>query len=210
LRLVGYPSCWTVQSSPTPDFANALEVVVAKQFEECADCLAATVCKCTKVTSLLTTGDASFTYEDCFDNLHTITLGAGESSAKFCSSRFASISLTDFQVKFTGECVDDPNTTNNKVCPVDIKGRLIKPGYKAPICNADRFERVTCETAEVLYKQVLQQRYGISNCCPEDDENLILKKEVIDLEALNDPDFDCPLPTVNPQSTDCSSGNCIS
>lgn len=210
LRLVGYPSCWTVQSSPTPDFANALEVVVGKEFEECTDCLAATVCKCTKVTSLLTTGDASFTYEDCFDNLHTITLGAGESSAKFCSSRFASISLTDFQVKFTGECVDDPSATNNKVCPVDIKGRLIKPGYKSPICNVDRFERVTCETAEVLYKQVLQQRYGISNCCPEDDENLILKKEVIDLEALNDPDFDCPLPTVNPQSTDCSSGDCIS
>jgi len=210
LRLVGYPSCWSIQTSPTPDFENALDIVVAKQFEECADCLAATVCKCTRVTSLLTTGDASFTYIDCFDNSHTVTLGAGESSAKFCSSRFTNISLTNFKVKYTGECVDDPSTTNNKTCPVDIKGRLIRPGYKAPVANADKFERVTCETAEVLYKQVLQQRYGISNCCPEDDENLILKKEVIDLEALNDPDFDCPLPSACCAPSQCSCGNCIS
>ena len=210
LRLVGYPSCWSIQTSPTPDFENALEIVVAKQFEECTECLAITLCKCTKVTSLLTTEDAAFTYADCFDNLHTVTLGAGESSSKFCSSRFTNISLTNFEVKYTGECVDDPNTTDNKVCPVDVKGRLIKPGYKTPIANADKFERITCATAEVLYKQVLQQRYGISNCCPEDDENLILKKEVIDLEALNDPNFNCPLLSASCTASQCSCGNCIS
>jgi hypothetical protein len=209
LRLVGYPSCWTVQSSPTPDFANALEVVVSKQFEECTDCLAATACKCTRVTSLLTEGEASFTYIDCFDNSHTVTLEAEEISAKFCSSRFTNISSDDFEVKYTGECIDNPNATNSKVCPVDIKGRFIKPGYKAPTSNPDRFERITCETAEVLYKQVLQQRYGISNCCPEEDENFIIKKELIDLESLNDPEFDCPLPSCCAPA-ECGCTNCIS
>jgi hypothetical protein len=42
-----------------------------------------------------------------------------------------------------------------------------------------------------MYKQVLQLRYGISNCCPEEDEQYIIQKELIDLAALNDPAYPC-------------------
>lgn len=209
VKLVGYQSCWTVSPSPTPDFANALEVVVAKEFEECDECLAAATCKCTKVTSLLTDEEASFTYVDCFDNSHTITVSAGESTSKFCLGKFTNISTSSFSIKYSGECVEDPLNVSSKVCPVEIKGRLIKPGYKTPITDSNKFERITCETAEILYKQVLQQRYGISNCCPEEDENFIIKKELIDLESLNDPEFDCPLPSCCAPA-ECGCTNCIS
>lgn len=209
IKLVGYQGCWTVSPSPAPDFANALEVVVAKEFEECDECLAAATCKCTKVTSLLTDDEASFTYVDCFDKSYTVTVSAGESTLKFCLGKFTNISTSSFSIKYSGECVEDPLNVNNKVCPVEIKGRLIKPGYKTPITNSNKFERITCETAEILYKQVLQQRYGISNCCPEEDENFIIKKELIDLESLNDPEFDCPLPSCCAPA-ECGCTNCIS
>jgi hypothetical protein len=39
-----------------------------------------------------------------------------------------------------------------------------------------------------MYKQVLQLRYGISNCCPEEDERYIIQKELIDLQAMIPPD----------------------
>jgi hypothetical protein len=42
-----------------------------------------------------------------------------------------------------------------------------------------------------MYKQVLELRYGISNCCPEEDEQYIIQKELIDLAALNDPTYPC-------------------
>jgi hypothetical protein len=209
IKLVGYQGCWTVSPSPAPDFANALEVVVAKEFEECDECLAVATCKCTKVTSLLTDDEASFTYVDCFDKSYTVTVSAGESTLKFCLGKFTNISTSSFSIKYSGECVEDPLNVNNKVCPVEIKGRLIKPGYKTPITNSNKFERITCETAEILYKQVLQQRYGISNCCPEEDENFIIKKELIDLESLNDPEFDCPLPSCCAPA-ECGCTNCIS
>ena len=42
-----------------------------------------------------------------------------------------------------------------------------------------------------MYKQVLELRYGISNCCPEEDVQYIVQKELIDLAALNDPTYPC-------------------
>jgi hypothetical protein len=44
-----------------------------------------------------------------------------------------------------------------------------------------------------MYKSVLEKRYGISNCCPEDDEKWLMKKELIDLQALKSPDHIIPI-----------------
>jgi len=48
-----------------------------------------------------------------------------------------------------------------------------------------------------MYKQVLQLRYGISNCCPEEDERYIIQKELIDLQAMIPPN-ETPVPPVPP------------
>ena len=37
----------------------------------------------------------------------------------------------------------------------------------------------------------MRLRYGLTNCCPEDDEKWLIKKELIDLDALRDPDYIC-------------------
>ena len=42
-----------------------------------------------------------------------------------------------------------------------------------------------------MYKKALESRYGISNCCPEEDEKWLIKKELIELQALTDPDYPC-------------------
>ena len=69
--------------------------------------------------------------------------------------------------------------------------RKVKPGYNTPICSASKYDKITCNFADILYKKALELRYGISNCCPEEDEKWLIKKELIELQALTDPDYPC-------------------
>ena len=69
--------------------------------------------------------------------------------------------------------------------------RKVKPGYNTPICSADKYDKITCNFADIAYKKVLELRYGISNCCPEEDEKWLIKKELIELQALTDPNYTC-------------------
>jgi hypothetical protein len=90
---------------------------------------------------------------------------------------------------FYGEC-------NNGVCPpVVYPKRSLKPGYNTPSCSTRRYEEISCRAAEAMYKQVLTLRYGISNCCPEDDLKYLIQKELIDLKALVNPDYICATPS---------------
>lgn len=69
--------------------------------------------------------------------------------------------------------------------------RKVKPGYNTPICSSQKYDKITCNFAEIAYKEALALRYGISNCCPELDEKWLISKELIELQALNDPQFSC-------------------
>ena len=105
---------------------------------------------------------------------------------------------TDYFETF-GECqhgVCPPRTFPNK--------RVITPGYNTPICTPEKYDMITCNFADVMYKMVLEKRYGITNCCPEDDHKWMVKKELIDLQALKDPDYKCSECDCN----DHSSNNC--
>ena len=88
--------------------------------------------------------------------------------------------LTDCEPLYEGFCV--------QYFPND---RKVKPGYNTPICSADKYDKITCKFAEIAYKNVLELRYGISNCCPEEDVKWLIKKELIELQALTDPNYTC-------------------
>jgi hypothetical protein len=69
--------------------------------------------------------------------------------------------------------------------------RKVKPGYNTPICSADKYDKITCNAADIMYKKVLELRYGISDCCPEENEKWLISKELIELQALTDPNYTC-------------------
>jgi hypothetical protein len=90
-----------------------------------------------------------------------------------------------YTIEYFGNCI-------NGVCPPrKNKQKSVTPGYNTPGCEAWKYEEISCRAAEAMYKQVLELRYGISNCCPEEDERYIVQKELIDLAALNDPAYPC-------------------
>ena len=90
-----------------------------------------------------------------------------------------------YTIEYFGNCI-------NGVCPpIKNKQKSVTPGYNTPGCEAWKYEEISCRAADAMYKQVLELRYGISNCCPEEDEQYIVQKELIDLAALNDPTYPC-------------------
>jgi hypothetical protein len=81
---------------------------------------------------------------------------------------------------------------DNGVCPSPVYlKRTVRPGYNTPTCSIEKYELISCKAAEALYKNVLTLRYGISNCCPEEDEEWLVKYELIELASLYNPDYPC-------------------
>lgn len=102
----------------------------------------------------------------------------------------ATVSTVEFlyTIEEFGECI-------NGTCPPrKYTKKSVRPGYNTPACETWKYEEISCRAAEALYKHVLTLRYGISNCCPEDDEQYIIQKELVDLQALIPPAKITPAP----------------
>jgi hypothetical protein len=84
-----------------------------------------------------------------------------------------------------GNCIDG-------VCPRPVfPKRKVKPGYDSPTCTPEKYEKIVCSFSEWMYKDVMEKRYGISNCCPDELMKWEIKKEILDLEVLVNPDYVC-------------------
>ena len=182
-------TCWSVSITLNP--TNAGEVVFTDvEYVSCSACLLTLPCICITVRNDSTTSK-EYRYYDCSLNVEFFTLLPGETSEKFCIRAWAIYYPTTDYIESFGDCTQatdaDPWT-----CPATIyPRRFIRPGYYVPTCSIEKFEKITCKAAEAMYKKVLEQRYGISNCCPEDDIKWLIKKELIDLAGLVDPNYIC-------------------
>ena len=107
------------------------------------------------------------------------------------SNKAGSIVVPGGLISFVADCPDLPVTKYAHCVQHFPNKRKVKPGYNTPICSADKYDKITCNFADIAYKKVLELRYGISNCCPEEDEKWLIKKELIELQALTDPDYKC-------------------
>jgi hypothetical protein len=177
------PGCWIVTETSEP--INPTTVTQLKSYDDCVACQSVVPCVCSTLRN--DTGEAtSFAYLDCTGiSLDTGIIKPGETSEKYCLSEWLGKAPLQNYIEYFGNCI-------NGVCPpVVYPKRKVKPGYSVPTCDIEKYEKITCRSSEILYKQVIRLRYGISNCCPEDDEKWLIKKELIDLDALRDPDYIC-------------------
>jgi len=182
IKISFYPEkCWTV--SVTDDNTSDDLVILTDTFTTCEECLPVVTCDCTivKNTSLAA---KEFQYVDCDDVLQGITLQAGQSTPKICAKEWIfPDGWTDVTcIQNFGECVDN-------ICPPPaIPFRKIKPGYNTPGCTIEYYERVTCKFADLMYNEVMQKRYGVSPCCPEDEFYKIhIKQQLLEMKAITDP-----------------------
>jgi hypothetical protein len=196
-------TCWRVSVATTSVGAGILGNISAN-FDTCIDCLTSFPCICSRITNQANVSN-NYDYLDCDGVVQTITILSGERSDRICMAHWLSSYPTDY-VEYFGDCslIADLYTCP----PVIYPKRSLKPGYNTPACEIWKYEQISCMAAEALYKQVLELRYGITNCCPDDDQKYIIQKELIDLKALVNPDYICSAPSCGCNSGCSCSGSC--
>lgn len=201
INIKGCDTCFTIRETDTP--VNPGMVTVTNSFVDCIACTPPLPCLCNRITNY-STEDQDYQYINCNDETVNLKLTPGQTSGKICLKTWLLDHPDTDNLEVFGECTDlqDPKFTWE--CPETRPKRKIKPGYSVPTCDIEKWEKITCQSSEILYKEVMRLRYGISNCCPEDDEKWLVKKELIDLAALVDPDYICkPV-----QSCGCAPSSC--
>jgi hypothetical protein len=196
--------CWTVSVSATSANAGILGDVL-NDFNACLECLTSFPCVCSRVTNHDATGHV-YDYLDCDGIVQSITVNPGESSDRICMAYWLSSYSTDY-VQYFGDCIPDPGFGDVYICPpVIYPTRPVIPGYNTPSCDVEKWEKITCKSSEILYKSVLKGRYGISNCCDEPTDKWLIKKELIDLAALVDPNYLCTISSCGCPTSTCGCG----
>jgi hypothetical protein len=196
IKIKGCDSCFTVLEE-TREPVNPGIVEVTETFETCPECAPPPPCLCSRRTNYSTTAK-EYQYIDCNGNESAvITLQPNESTGKLCVGEWRVFYPETDNLEVFGNCLLP--STFNWVCPITTPVKKVKPGYSTPSCDIEKYEKITCKSSEIYYKQVMRRRYGISNCCPEEEEKWLVKKELIDLDALRDPDYIC-----TPVTTCCS------
>jgi len=203
IKLTFYPdTCWTVEET-TINSSDDL-VIISTEFADCQECSLDYPCLCCTVTNN-SEFTQTFTYRDCDGNTegNDIILEPGEVSDKHCVLKWLFPEpwslpkiITDY-----GECVDGK-------CPVILIFRGVRPGYNSPSCSIQYYERITCAYAEILYRDVIAQRYGITPCCSEEEiYRLDIKFQLLELQAINNPDYLCaPFNPCCQRDIDCGCG----
>ena len=192
-------TCWTVNATNDPTDAGI--VIPEVEYEDCPECLLTFPCICTTVRNDSTTLK-EYRYYDCNLDVQFFSLAPGAKSDRFCMRVWAIYFPETDYIETFGNCSEV--TEDVWECPAIVyPRRSVQPGYNTPACTIAKYEKISCKSAEVYYKQVLYRRYGISNCCADDTDKWLIKKELIDLDALRDPDYECTV--VNPCCPNTSS-----
>jgi len=196
--------CWSV--SETDITTSSSDVYIDQEFVNCPTCLANVLpAKCVTFTNT-SSQEEDFEVLTISGTSSKLTVAGNTTTSKACYldwSVVSSIVVTEYGNCIDGTCPPLPTKPRRKVTP----------GYNTPACTAEYYEKVECTFSEWMYKDVLEKRYGISNCCPADLMRWEIKHEMLMLDALINPDYTC-VPPVNcgcaqPTTCNCScnSGN---
>ena len=201
VKIEGCDDCFTVTLyNNIVEPANSQDVVVSSDFEDCVTCRNV-VPRCSTVFNTNVTDEIYSFINANGDVEQTALVKSGQSSLRYCVQRWVEVKLQAGIFNFYGDCtVFETDRVKTGFCvqyfPND---RKVKPGYNTPICSAEKYDKITCNFADIAYKKALELRYGISDCCPEGNEKWLVKKELIELQALTDPNYTC-----DPLTTCCS------
>lgn len=187
-------ACYLVDySDECPEDPVLLPGTFIACFETCEACLPK--CVCTRAVN-----NASFSkqlsYIDCNNQLQQTSenVQSGKSSLKYCVTQWADVDVSE--VLNFGECQDE-------MCPETIyPKKFIAPGYDTPSCSPSKYEKIVCKYAELKYTETMNKRYGLNIQCNEEDlVTSTIKFELLQMQILNDPDYEC---VANKQINNCN------
>ena len=176
--------CWEVQVNDTCN--NSVEITIFDEYSTCADCSA----RCFLLTNCADPSDYILTSTDLEFYLYKVI------KLDSCGNRCYFVTRSSL----CNEAMPiGPIAATYNDCPTCIgfdtaepallNPRRIKPGYYTPACPTELTEKINCNFGEQAYRKMLKVRYGISTCCEEDLEKWTIKKQILDLRSIYDPNL---------------------
>lgn len=176
-------NCWTVVQKLDNYIDNVFVICleITDCFSNCDSCLPSV--KCTRAINQSNVR-RTLSYRDFEGNIQETKeiVGIGKTSKKYCVLEWLS---SDIEVIEFGDCI------NNECPEIPRPKPFVAPGYNSPICTTDQYERIVCRYSENKYRELMDKRFGIENCCPDDSISNDIKYELIHLQILEDPNYEC-------------------
>lgn len=184
-ELTGYKNCFTVELSQDCTQVIQIDTTDAVLFADCESCLPVyyTLTNCADPEDVINTSTDFGAYVGQVVNL--------SNCGKNCYTVSTSTSCTIYPA------TDNTVTNSFDTCelcsyvppvPKELKKRSVKPGYDTPACSPEYYYRTTCGYASAVYDEMVKARYGITICCERDINYWDVKKEILDLQSILDPD----------------------
>jgi hypothetical protein len=85
---------------------------------------------------------------------------------------------------------DGPPVELGEAC--ETRPRFAEPGFSTKYCNPQQVVDINCKFGDSVYALFKRMRYGIQTCCEYDLDKIEIKKDLMDLGALYDPDLCTP------------------
>lgn len=183
IQITGNPTCWQV-SRIDDNCPNQIEIGLFTIYTDCIDCLP----KCYILSDCLAVDVDIITDSDLssyvgqviqINNCDTCWLVTATSNCTGAISVIVKDSFATCQ-----ECGPQPIPIPDIV----LKQRSIKPGFNTVACPPEFVESVNCNYAKQVYNVVKALRYGIASCCADELQKWTIEKELLELNALKDPD----------------------
>ena len=191
-------NCWTAQ--PSIECVQGEEPsynTVSAPFINCNDCKC-TLYLLTQCPTSLPHGHIYIDNESYSTYLNKVikwvdTPGThGPAGAEYCST----VTIEECEPEFVIspevevlECFEDCETCTYipPPIPLELKQRTVKPGYDTKCCPADYIKQISCNFSEAIYQEIAKERFGVEICCDKDINKWIIKKQLLDLDCLKDP-----------------------
>lgn len=183
ISLVGVEACWQVVEAV--QIPSATIVVVDTIYEDCQECnrKCYILHECNGLLpDIKTDYDLSLlvgTYiqiESCPNNCWLIL------NAITCLGDVVPIKPIRIKIKTCEDCYPPIVIP----IPIVLHARKVKPGYNTPGCSPEYTERINCNFADQVFNKMMVVRYGITPCCEDEYDKYLLKKEMLDLQAIYD------------------------
>lgn len=176
--------CWTVTQAP--DCTGAIAVTPTAIYVDCVTC----VPKCFLLTDCTGLQVSIITNTDLSAYVGQVIqlVGCGIRTCWMVNTASTCVGAitvaVDVSFKTCAECLPA-----NPLPSIELlNNRMVKPGYNVSgACSTEYVDEVSCQFAEQIFNVVKKKRYGISTCCDEDLQKYQIKKDLLDLDMINDP-----------------------
>jgi hypothetical protein len=75
-----------------------------------------------------------------------------------------------------------------------IVGRKVYPDDAQGFCDFELYQSISCAFSAQMYSKYLKDYYGVKSGIPDEHSKYLIKKTLLDLNSIDDPDFCKPIP----------------